>query len=1120
MNKRSNSFLKTVAGSLGAATVLTLIVSAVSFWSALQTIEADRQTARELGILNNLESLKSSLKDTERLQQYYLLTGREDVFKSFNIKALSVEREMQKLQAIIDRNSQTETSAKQLEAFIDRRLQKLRQGIELRQTQGQESAIDRTPIPLLDEVTLLMQQIEAPETVELRKKRQASTNTSIRAMAMFLVSIVLNLAIILWTYHLIRRETLQRNQAEIELRQTLEILDLASDSIIIRNMEDRIIYWNKGAENLYGWKREEAEGKYIHTFLESTFPDSLDITLKQFLQQGYWEGEMRHQTQQGRSIVVASRWTLQRDSSGQPHAQLEINHNITARKQAEAQLSEMSERLSLALESGEIGCWEWDIVRNNLIWDERMYELYGVSKNSETRLAYDIWAEGLHPDDREASETLLHQTVLEKAEFDTEFRAIHPDGSIHHIKAFGLVRRDAEGNPTKMIGVNFDISDRKQAEIALEQSKEHLQAILDNSPAVIYVKNLQGRFTTVNHQFEKLFQLEKAEILGKGNFDLWERDIAEAFEANDRQVFATGRAMQWEELVPSEDGLRTYLSLKFPLLTVEGSPYAVCGISTDISDRKQAEMVLNQAKEAAEAANRTKSEFLANMNHELRTPLNGILGYAQILQRDPETTPKQQKGLGIIHQCGSHLLTLINDILDLSKLEVQKMELYPQDFHLANFLATTVEICRIKAEQKGIAFYYQPAENLPTAAYADDKRLRQVLLNLLSNAVKFTDFGSVTFSVEVVSHFSSIPDWAGNDQKPRTNDKGNCAAPPPTPFYKGARGSAHQLKSVDQGQMTNNQGQRTNDKPITRIRFQVEDTGIGISPNKLNTIFLPFEQAGKRDRNSEGTGLGLAISQQIVQMMGSTIEVNSTLNQGSTFGFEVDLPAAADWLSVPAATQQKIVGYRGKRYTILVIDDHRENRAVAVGMLEPLGFKTIEADDGQTGLDTALRMSPDLILTDVRMAEMDGLEMTRRLRELPGFARVPIIASPASLSQVERQDVMDAGCSSFFPKPIDFTGLLGELQRHLELQWIYETESETMDSSSAQPQESAVAVPPREELRELYQAAVDGFMGDIQKEARRLKQLDAEYSSFANTLLELSQRFDDEAILDFLKPHI
>jgi signal transduction histidine kinase/CheY-like chemotaxis protein len=489
-------------------------------------------------------------------------------------------------------------------------------------------------------------------------------------------------------------------------------------------------------------------------------------------------------------------------------------------------------------------------------------------------------------------------------------------------------------------------------------------------------------------------------------------------------------------------------------------------LEAEIAQRKQIEVALQQAALAAEVANRTKSEFLANMNHELRTPLNGILGYAQILQHDPATTDKQRKGLDIIHQCGSHLLTLIDDILDLSKLEVQKMDLYPQDFHLANFLTTTVEMCRIKAEQKGVAFHYHPDRNLPIAVHADDKRLRQVLLNLLSNAVKFTDFGSVIFTVEKVA----------NREQENTR--------------------------------------------FTRLRFQVEDSGIGVAPEKLEAIFLPFEQAGKRDRNSEGTGLGLAISQQIVQIMGSTIQVNSILGKGSTFCFELDLPAAADWLNQPETAHQKVIGYQGEARKILVIDDRRENRAVIVGMLQPLGFKLAEADDGQTGLDTALQMRPDLIITDVMMSQMNGLEMTRRLRHLPDFAQTPIIASAATLSQVDAQEAMDAGCNGFFPKPIEFTGLLGELQRHLELQWIYELAPETLESSVAASQTADWIVPPATQLAALYRAAQDGFMGDIQQEADRLKQLDRQYAPFANKMLELSQRFDDEAIINLLEPYL
>lgn len=500
------------------------------------------------------------------------------------------------------------------------------------------------------------------------------------------------------------------------------------------------------------------------------------------------------------------------------------------------------------------------------------------------------------------------------------------------------------------------------------------------------------------------------------------------------------------------------------------------------NDLTQAEITLHQkmselevARTTAEFANRSKSEFLANMNHELRTPLNGILGYAQILQRDPTTTEKQMKGLKVVHQCANHLMTLINDILDLSKLEVQKMDLYPQDFHFANFLSSTVDICRVRAEQKGVAFHYQPGANLPTAVHADDKRLRQVLLNLLSNAAKFTDFGTISFRVEPVQTSEVLETSEVSDADSR------C-----------------------------------------RIRFQVKDSGIGIASEKLATIFLPFEQAGKRDRNSEGTGLGLAISQQIIEKMGSTIHVDSELGKGSCFWFEVDLPLVSEWRMGDAIDHQKVIGYQGDRRKILVIDDREENRLVAVNMLEPLGFKLAEAADGQTALDLALQMRPDLIITDVHMAVMDGLEMTRRLRQLPDFTNTPIIASPATLSQVDMQDSIDAGCTSFFPKPLDFNGLLAEIQCLLNLQWTYEAlpADDPGSHGDAQDQTLELLFPPPEELSALYTAAQNGFMSDVQQEAQRIKALAPQYLPLANRILELSQQFDDEGIIRLLAPWV
>ncbi len=495
---------------------------------------------------------------------------------------------------------------------------------------------------------------------------------------------------------------------------------------------------------------------------------------------------------------------------------------------------------------------------------------------------------------------------------------------------------------------------------------------------------------------------------------------------------------------------------------------------------------LQAAKEAADTANHAKSEFLANMNHELRTPLNGILGYAQILERDPAITPKQLKGVDVIRQCGAHLLTLINDILDLSKIEARKMELYPQDFHLPNFLMGTAEICHVKAKQKGIRFEYDAPSSLPTAVHTDDKRLRQVLLNLLSNAIKFTDTGTVTFRVDTVAADPALVDTATPNAVPGTE-------------------AVERLSTC-------------------RLRFTVQDTGIGITPDRIQRVFHAFEQAGDRDRNAEGTGLGLAISQQIVQMMGGEIQVTSQLGQGSTFSFEIDLPFAKDWVDLsPAADKPKVIAYRGQPYLILAVDDHPENRSVLVNMLEPLGFKIVEAKDGQQGYELACKIRPDLIITDVVMPRMTGLEMVQKLRLRPEFADTPMIASPASLSHVEQQDSLDAGCNSFFPKPIEFEALLKQIESFLDLVWVYEgdpaAETVLFDlTMTAAPTE--FKVPPAVELMGLYEAAQGGFMAEIQQEANRLKAIAPEYEAFANRLLELAQDFEDEAILHLLEQYV
>lgn len=477
--------------------------------------------------------------------------------------------------------------------------------------------------------------------------------------------------------------------------------------------------------------------------------------------------------------------------------------------------------------------------------------------------------------------------------------------------------------------------------------------------------------------------------------------------------------------------------------------------------------VRKRAEEAAEAANRAKSEFLANMSHELRTPLNGILGYAQILKKDKTLTDHQKKGLGIIHQCGKYLLMLINDILDLSKIEAQKMELSPKVFHFPEFLEGIVEICQIRAQQKGIELIYETISPIPKAIRADEKRLRQVLINLLGNAVKFTEKGSITFKVG---------------------------------YQEG------------------------------KLRFQVGDTGIGIASDQLEEIFLPFHQVGEESRKTEGTGLGLAISRQLVELMGGVLNVNSNLGEGSIFWFDLDLPKVTLKDEVGNTWVRNIIGFNGNKRKVLVVDDKWANRSILVNFLEPLGFDVVEAINGLDALNKAQEFKPDVILLDLVMPVMDGFEATRHLRVSPDLADVIVIAVSASVFDFNQQQTREAGCDSFLAKPVQEVELLEQLQNHLELEWVYEEsrvgsqESEViaedqLTTDNEQLTSLELIAPPADEIAALLDLARRGDLRGLAKRTTQLEELDKKWGPFATHLRQLAKEFKGKQIREFLRKY-
>ena len=410
-------------------------------------------------------------------------------------------------------------------------------------------------------------------------------------------------------------------------------------------------------------------------------------------------------------------------------------------------------------------------------------------------------------------------------------------------------------------------------------------------------------------------------------------------------------------------------------------------------------------------------------------------------------------------------MTLINDILDLSKIEAGKMELYPEAMQLGRFLNGVVGLISMRAEEKDVLFVYEADEKLPTGIQADEKRLRQVLLNLLGNAVKFTNQGQIRLNVS-------------------------------------SRGSLNPLSAGEALHAI--------------LRFEITDTGVGMTPEQLEKIFLPFEQVGNAKQRAEGTGLGLAITRQLVNLMGGNVQVESEFGKGSRFWFDLSFPVVGIAASEEQLEQERqIMGYQGKRLKVLVVDDRPENRYVLRDLLTPLGFEIILGENGEQEVELARSVKPDLILTDLIMPVMDGFEAVKAIRLFD--QEVPIIAISASVWETEQLISLQIGCDAFLSKPVDTEKLFALIEKLLALEWLYE---ESRTEPPQQREEQALIVPPLEQLEGLYEAAMFGMMRKIGKQTEEIEQMDAKYAPFAKKVRELAGAFEDEKVLALLEQYL
>jgi PAS domain S-box-containing protein len=591
---------------------------------------------------------------------------------------------------------------------------------------------------------------------------------------------------------------------------------------------------------------------------------------------------------------------------------------------------------------------------------------------------------------------------------------------------------------------------------ATQRAEEKYRSIFENSITGIFQSTPDGRFLSANPRLAAIYGYESVGALIE-NVKNIEQQIY-VLPQRRRELVSLmqkqGAVADFESQVRRQDGMKIWISENTRCVRDRsGKLIYYEGTITDITARKQAEAALKEAKLAAESANRTKSQFLANMSHELRTPLNVILGFTQLMLRDRLLSPQQQEHLGTITRSGEHLLELINDVLEMSKIEAGQLHLNETSFDLYYLLDLLEEMWRSKATAKGIQLTLERQTDVPQFVRSDESKLRQVLLNLLSNAIKFTQVGSVTLRASSVN---------------------------------GKEGQAI-------------------------VQFEVEDTGAGIAPEELKTLFNAFVQTETGRHSQQGTGLGLAISREFVRLLGGDISLETQVGRGSKFWFSIPMAIAITAENFPKQRQGRVISLAPSqpRYRLLIVEDKWESRQLLLKMLEPLEFEIQEASNGTEAIAQWEAFEPHLIWMDLRMPVMDGYEATKQIKShLKGQATV-IIALTASAFEEERVVALDAGCDDFVRKPFREEEIFDKMAHYLGLRYVCEPLVSLPKAETTQSQVSSelLEVMPARWREQLHQAAtqVDGEQIFL-----LIEQIPPEYDSLALALTDLvnGYRFD------------
>ena len=854
----------------------------------------------------------------------------------------------------------------------------------------------------------------------------------------------------------VTRDVTERKRRDRELRVFEAALASASSGLVLAGLDGRITWANPAFLAMWGFRKEaDVLGASVVDFWAD--PGEARGVAAAVVEKGLWKGELLARREDGstfRAGVVTDRVL---DADGAPICVFGSFEDVTERRRLAETLRLEKERFERAAWSGKVAMWDADLRTGRL--EASGYAHPELPFRPGETMTIEGFLSSLHPDDRAAMQRAMVEHLEKGTPFDVEARVRKVDGSYLWIRDVGAAVRDGNGVPCGLSGAITDITEIKEAEATLKAYQarlEEAQALahlgtwaldlatgrLEWSPEIYRIFGLDPTVTRVSYEtFLAAIHPDDRETVREA----FERSVAERtpYEIEHRVVHPGGTVR-----LVRERGQTLY--------DESGRPLRSVGTIQDITEQRLAREAESLARErdAAEAANRAKSAFLASMSHEIRTPMNAILGFAQLLLGSAGLSPRQREQAEAIQRGGEHLLGLINDVLEMSKIEAGRVTVTAAETDL-HALASDVEATfRLKAREKGLALEVVRAGDLPRHVVTDEKKLRQIVFNLAGNAAKFTAKGGV----KVRFH----------------------AAP-------GGEGRA-------------------------LLRVVVEDTGPGIAEEELPRLFQRFEQTRTGREAGGGTGLGLAISRAFARMMGGDVSVASRVGEGSVFTLSLPVTASALPAGSGRVEVRRVAGLPPEetRRRILVVDDVSENRDLLRQMLERVGFEVETANDGEKALARLEAWRPHLVLMDLKMPGMNGLEAMRAIRATEEVARIPLVAVTASAFDEDRREVESAGGDAFVSKPFREADLLETVGRCLDLRYVYEVPAG--GGAFAQPPAGSSSIPAP--LREALKAAVLGADLDaIRRLAGEVEAIDAEGAAVVR---DLAERFEYERLAAWL----